>query len=123
VDILPKLRACFEEPAKAFAHFREPPSDFPLKNSYRTQGEQANHGTTLQALRPSVRQAEHVVKEPVFFVPYSRISTGMDHGRSDPQKMLNELLGDHLKIIGDDVLSPTPKESKKGSKKKSPMPS
>src|SRR4029077_6232201 len=64
-------------------------------HSCGTERQQANHRADFQPRRIAIRELQHVVVEPICFVPHAA-RPSMVHCVCYPEEMLNELHGDIL---------------------------
>src|SRR5271163_10696 len=97
VDERPQFRARVEERPKPPAKFWMPLNELPVEDRDRTHGKQADHRADLEPLRASVGQPQHVVEEPVLFIPHPLALATTEQGICDPEKMLEKLLA-HVRI-------------------------
>src|SRR5262245_32165203 len=93
VDSGNQFRTPDEEAAEALADLRVLLYKCSLKDSRCTERQQAHHRAHLETLGLAIRQAQHIVEEPVLLIPHARILTHMNHRRGNPQEMFGELDG------------------------------
>ena len=61
-----------------------------FKDGHCAQRQKTHHGADLKAVRLSIWESEHVVKEPVLFIPHAELFFGPDHPGGDQEEMLIE---------------------------------